>query len=400
MEHLILLEDWAVVMAISALLILLCHKLRLPTVFGYIIAGMIIGPYTPPHLLVTDTSSINIFTDLGIILLLFSLGLDFSLKKIYRLGIKIVLAALFKTLFMIGIGFATGLAFGWSRMDSIFLGAILSISSTAIVAKILIDSRKSREQTSVVMIGILVVEDFFAILIITMLSSLASHTALTPASAGLSLLKGAAFIGGLLLAGTLIIPRLLRFVARFDVSELMVVTVLGLCFGASILGVKFGFSIALGAFLIGAVIAEMEEAQKIIRQMEPIRDMFTALFFVSVGLLINPYLLLKYAGPILIIILIALPAKLVTCYLASRLAGYDFKTSLGVGLGLAQIGEFSFLIAQLGDGKDVTSPFLYVIAVAVAVVTTVTTPFLIRQSPALTGFFDRLFKVRAHPARP
>lgn len=389
MEHLILLEDWAVVMAVSAFAVILCHKAGLPTVLGYILAGIIIGPHTPPHLLVSDMSSINIFTDLGIILLLFSLGLDFSLKKIFRSGFKVLFATLFKTLFMTGTGFAVGSAFGWNRMDSIFLGAILSISSTAIVAKVLIDTRRMKENSSEVMLGILIVEDFFAILIITMLSSLASHTPLTLTTAGISILKGTAFIAGLLLAGTLLVPRLLRLVARVDISEMLIVTVLGLCFGAAILAVKFGFSVALGAFLIGAIVAETEEAQKIIHKMEPIRDMFIAFFFVSVGLLINPDLLLEYAGPILIIALIVIPAKFLTCYVSGRLAGYNSKTSLGIGLGLAQIGEFSFIIAQLGDDKDVTSPFLYVIAVAVAVITTVTTPILIRETPAITAFFDR-----------
>ena len=178
---------------------------------------------------------------------------------------------------------------------------------------------------------------------------------------------------------------------RLEDSEILVITVLGLCFSASVIAVKCGLSPALGAFLIGAVIAEMPEAQPVIRHMAPIRDMFTAMFFVSVGLLIDPKLLVQYAGPILLIVLITIPAKLITCYFANRLAGYGFKTSLASGMGLAQVGEFSFIIAQISDAKDVTSPFLYSVAVAVAVVTTVTTPILIRGTPAVTAYLEKIF---------
>jgi CPA2 family monovalent cation:H+ antiporter-2 len=394
MDHQILIEDWAVVMAISALVIIFCRTVKLPLVLGYILAGVIIGPYTPPYKFVTDLLSINIFTDLGIILLLFHIGLEFSLQKILKLGIKALTATFLKTLLMMCVGFTVGLALGWNRLDSIFLGAILTISSTAIVGKYLIEHKQMKEYSSQVMLGILIVEDFFAILIVTVLSSIVTPGSFAPATLLQSALKGGGFILGFLFLGVPLVPCLVRKVVKFDHSEILVITVLGLCFSASVLAVKCGFSPALGAFLIGAVIAEMPEAQPVIRHMTPIRDMFTAIFFVSVGLLIDPKLLVQYAGPILLIILLTIPAKLITCYFASRLAGYDFKTSLAAGMGLAQIGEFSFIMAQVGDVKDVTSPFLYAVAVAVAVVTTVATPILIQSTPAVSAYLEKIFRPR------
>ncbi|MFA6600521.1 MAG: cation:proton antiporter [Candidatus Omnitrophota bacterium] len=398
MDHRILIEDWAVVMAVSALIVTLCHAVKLPSILGYILAGVVIGPYTPPHLLVTDLHSINVFADLGIILLLFHIGLEFSLKKIFRLGVKVLTATLFKTVLMMGLGFGIGRAFGWNRLDSIFLGAILTISSTAIVGKYLLEHKLMREHPSQVMLGILIVEDFFAILIVTMLSNLATPGALSAEAAFNAVLKGGGFILGFLLIGVPLAPRLVRRAVRLDHSEITVITVLGLCFSSSVIAVKCGFSPALGAFLMGAVIAEMEEAQHVIRHMVPIRDMFTAIFFVSVGLLIDPKLMVQYWQPVLLITLLTIPAKLVTGYLANRLAGYDFKTAAAAGLGLAQIGEFSFIIAQIGDTKDVTSPFLYSVAVAAAAVTTVTTPLLIRHTPAAVTFLGKYLGGKRIPA--
>ena len=394
MDHRILVEDWAVVMAVCTLIILICRTVKLPLVLGYILAGVIIGPYTPPYKFVTDLLSINVFTDLGIILLLFHIGLEFSLQKILRLGTKVLAATFLKTVLMTSIGFATGITLGWNRLDSIFLGAILTISSTAIVGKYLLEHKQMKEYSSQVMLGILIVEDFFAILILTVLSSIVTPGSFAPATMLHSTLKGVGFILGFLFLVIPLVPRLLRKVVRFEDSEILVITVLGLCFSASVIAVKCGFSPALGAFLIGAVIAEMPEAQPIIRHMVPIRDMFTAMFFVSVGLLIDPKLLVQYAGPILLIMLITIPAKLITCYFANRLAGYNFKTSLAAGMGLAQIGEFSFIIAQLGDAKDVTSPFLYTVAVAVAVVTTVTTPIFIQSTPVVSSYLEKIFRSR------
>lgn len=391
MDHRILIEDWAIVMAVCTLVLLICRTVKLPLVLGYILAGVIIGPYTPPCKFVTDLLSINVFTDLGIILLLFHIGLEFSLHKVLKLGIKVLVATFLKTLLMTSFGFAVGLALGWNRLDSIFLGAILTISSTAIVGKYLLQHKLMQERSSHVMLGTLIVEDLFAILILTVLSGIVTPGSFSPAILLHAALKGAAFTLGFLFIVIPLAPRLLRKVVRLEDSEILVITVLGLCFSASVIAVKCGLSPALGAFLIGAVIAEMPEAQPVIRHMAPIRDMFTAMFFVSVGLLIDPKLLVQYAGPILVIVLITIPAKLITCYFANRLAGYGFKTSLASGMGLAQVGEFSFIIAQVSDAMDVTSPFLYSVAVAVAVVTTITTPILIRGTPAVTAYLEKIF---------
>jgi CPA2 family monovalent cation:H+ antiporter-2 len=390
MHGFILLQDLAIVMAISAFSVILCHRIRLPVVLGYILAGIIIGPYTPPHPLVTDMESINVLSDLGIMLLLFSIGLEFSLKKLFRVGLVAFAAATVEILLMLGIGFGVGRGFGWNLMDSIFLGAILSISSTTIIAKLLIDMKIMEEKFAQVILGILVVEDLLAIVLIAMLSAVASPGDLSVGEALTATLKGGGFIAVLLAVGFLLIPWLLRYVAKFKIAEMLMVTVLGLCFSVAVLAAHFGFSIALGAFLIGAIIAETPEANEIIHKIEPIRDMFTAIFFVSVGLAIDPAVLLKFSVPILVITLVTILGKIASCSLATRLTGYNMETSLKVGLGLAQIGEFSFIIARLGDTKDVTSPFLYSIAVSVSALTTISTPFLMKNTPAILRFLKRI----------
>ena len=380
MDQITFLQDMAVVMAVSAAIIIVCQRFHLPVVLGYILAGVVIGPHTPPYSLIQDLHSIHILSELGIIFLLFSIGLEFSLGKLGRVGLVAFIAATVEILLMLWIGFSIGQSFGWKFMDSLFLGAILSISSTTIIAKVLMDMKKINEQFAQVILGILIIEDLLAIVIIAALSGIAASGSVEMVVVGSALLRVVLFISGVLLFGFLLVPRLLRYVSRFENDETMIITVLGLCLGVSLLALKFGFSVALGAFLIGAIIAETKEVKGIIHKIEPIRNMFTAIFFVSVGLLLSPQTVHEYWALILILTLVTIVGKILSCSAATFLIGYSPETSLKVGLGLAQIGEFSFIIARLGESTGVTSAFLYPIAVSVSGITALTTPLLMRST--------------------
>ena len=275
-------------------------------------------------------------------------------------------------------------------MDSIFLGAILSISSTTIILKALEGLGKTREHFASLIFGILIVEDILAIVMIALLSGFARTGELEAQTVGMTILSLGSFLGILLVAGLITVPRLLNYVARFKSDEMLLITVVGLCFGISIVTVKLGYSVALGAFLIGAIIAEARQIYKIETLMHPVRDLFSAVFFVSIGMLIDPALLAKYTLPILAITIVVVLGKVFSCALGSFVAGNDMRTSLRVGMGLAQIGEFSFIIASLGLSLNVTSDFIYPIAVAVSSLTTLLTPYLIKSSDGLVEWFDRV----------
>ena len=384
------LQDLAVVMIVAGLVTIIFHRLKQPVVLGYILAGLIIGPHTPPFPLIHDNETIKTLSELGLIFLMFSLGLEFSLKKLKKVGVTAFIAASLEILLMLGIGYQIGRWFDWSLMDSIFLGAMLSISSTTIIIKALGELGKSREKFAELIFGILIVEDILAIALIALLSGIAMTGSLQVAQVAGTLGRLAIFLSVSLVLGLLFVPRLIGYVAKFKSNEMLLVTVLGLCFGVSLLAVKLHYSVALGAFIIGAVIAEAREIAKIEHLTEPLRDMFSAIFFVSIGMLIEPKLLMQYALPIVVITIAVIIGKVFTCALGTFAAGNDTRTSLRVGMGLAQIGEFSFIIAALGVSLKVTSDFLYPIAVTVSAITTLLTPYLIKSSDSIVNWFTRV----------
>lgn len=390
MHHLVFLQDLAVVMIVAGLVTVLFRQLGQPVVLGYILAGVIIGPHTPPFPLIGDEHTIATLSELGVIFLMFSLGLEFSLRKLREVGATALVAAAFEILLMVWAGYQLGRLFGWNLMDSVFLGAILSISSTTIIIKALEELGKTKEKFAQLIFGILIVEDILAIVMIALLSGFATTGSLEAATVGATVVKLSAFLGVLLVAGLIVVPRLLNYVASFKSNEMLLITVLALCFGVSLVAVKLGYSVALGAFLIGAIIAEARQIAKIEILMEPVRDLFSAVFFVSIGLLIDPAMLVKYIGPILAITSVVIVGKVFACASGAFVAGNDLRSSLRVGMGLAQIGEFSFIIAALGLSLKVTSDFIYPIAVAVSALTTLATPYLIRSSDGLVGWFDRV----------
>ncbi|MDR0587592.1 MAG: cation:proton antiporter [Burkholderiales bacterium] len=381
------IQDLALVMLVAGVMTLLFHRFKQPVVLGYILAGVILGPNTPPFGLIHDTGTINILADLGIVFLLFALGLEFSLKKLAGVGLTALLASLAEIAVMMWIGFQVATFFEWGTMNAIFLGAMLSVSSTTIIIKVLNDLGLKRESFAELIFGILIIEDILAIGMIALLSSIAMTGGEIATYAVVKTLgKLSLFMVVSLVLGILIVPRLLAYVDKFRSDEILLTTVLALCFGFCLIVIKLDYSVALGAFVIGAIIAESRQIFKIERIIAPIRDMFSAVFFVAIGLLFDPSVLIRYAGPILLITIVVVLGKFIACGGATFIAGHSAKTSVQVGMGLSQIGEFSFIIAALGQTLHVTGEFLYPIAVAVAAVTSLLTPYLIQW----TGPFMRI----------
>lgn len=389
MHHVSFLQDLAIVMCVAAVATILFRQLKQPVVLGYLLAGMIIGPSTPPFQLIESEVTIETLAELGIVFLMFALGLEFSLRKLQKVGATAFIAASLEILLMILVGYELGQAFGWTQKDSIFLGAILSISSTTIIIKALEGLGKTKERFASLIFGILIVEDILAIVMLALLSGYGQTGELEAGDVGMTILGLGSFLAILLIVGLIVVPRLLNYVSKFKSDEMLLITVLGLCFAVSLVTVKLGYSVALGAFLIGAIIAESRQIARIESLMLPVRDMFSAVFFVSVGLLIDPNLIIKYIGPILIISAVVIVGKVFTCALGTFVAGNDMRTSLKVGMGLAQIGEFSFIIAGLAIASG-ASDFISPIAVAVSAITTLATPYLISSSDSVVAWFDRV----------
>lgn len=379
------IQDIAVIMLIAGMVTILCHRFRQPVVLGYIAVGVIVGPHTPPFKVIQDMHTIQILAELGIIFLLFALGLEFNLRKLSRVGVTAFIAAFAEIALMIWLGYEIGLAFGWSAMDAIFLGAMLAISSTTIIIKALSELKLKNEKFAQLIFGILIVEDILAIGMIALLSGIAMQGTVNAIDAVATLGKLSLFMIVSLVLGLIMVPRLIAYVAKFESNEMLLVTVLGLCFGFCLLVVKLEYSIALGAFMIGAIMAEARQLHLIARLIEPLRDMFSAIFFVTIGLLFDPAVLLTYALPVIVITIAVVVGKVLSCSLGVFAAGHDGRTSVRVGMGMAQIGEFSFIIATLGSSLKVTSEFLYPIVVAVSAVTTLLTPYLIRLADPLTA---------------
>jgi len=381
------LQDLAVVMIAAGLVTVLFHAVKQPVVLGYILAGVLIGPHL--FSLITDKESISTLAELGVVFLLFTLGLEFNFRKIRKIGITAFIVAPLETGLMFFAGFQIGRIFNWSVTDSIYLGCIMMISSTTLIAKTLADLGKTREKFAEVIFGVLIAEDIIAILAIVSLSGVAMTGSFSWVAVLTTVGRLAIFLVAAVVLGLLIVPRVLHYVARFKSDETLLVAVVGLCFGLSLLAVKLEYSVALGAFIMGALISESDVSHKVERLTIPLRDLFSAMFFVAIGLLIDPGLLRDYALPVMVITAVLVVGKVLACSFGSFVAGYDRETSLRVGMGLAQIGEFSFIIAALGLNLGVTSHFLYPVAVCVSVITSFLTPYFIRNADKLVRFHDR-----------
>jgi monovalent cation:H+ antiporter-2, CPA2 family len=384
------IQDLAVIMLVAGIVTIIFYRFRQPVVLGYIVAGAIIGPHTPPFSMIVDEQTVHILSELGVIFLLFSLGLEFSLKKLAKVGTTAVVVAIVEIALMLWAGYQLGLYFGWKTMDAVFLGAMLAVSSTTIIVKALNELGMKHETFAQIIFGILIVEDILAIGMIALLSGIATSGAVDSTEVVTTVGKLLLFMTVALVVGILIVPRILAYVARFKSNEMLLVAVLGILFGFCLLVIKLQYSVALGAFLVGAIMAESRQIHRIERLIEPVRDMFSAIFFVAIGLLFDPAVLRQYWLPILLITGAVVIGKLFSCSIGTFLAGHRGRTPMRVGMGLAQIGEFSFIIAGLGMSLKVTSDFLYPIVVAVSAITALLTPYLIRAADPLSARAEAL----------
>lgn len=391
MIHLpVLIADLGLILAAAGITTLLFKKIKQPLVLGYILAGVLVGPYIDFMPTVTDNKSITIWAEIGVIFLLFSLGLEFSFKKLVKVGGSASITAVVEVVFMLLIGFGVGKMLGWSTMDSIFLGGILSVSSTTIIIRAFEELGVKHKKFAGLVFGVLIVEDLVAILLLVLLSTLAVSQQFAGSEMLISILKLAFFLVLWFLGGIFLIPTFLKATKKLMNDETMLIVSLALCLVMVLLAVKVGFSPALGAFIMGSILAETTQAEKIEHLTKSVKDLFAAIFFVSVGMLIDPSILLEYALPIVAVTLATVLGKLISSTLGALLSGQPLKTSVQAGMSLAQIGEFSFIIATLGLTLKVTSDFLYPIAVAASAITTFTTPYLIKVSEPFYNFLSRI----------
>jgi K+:H+ antiporter len=381
------LEDLALVLCVAAATTVIFHVLRQPVVVGYLLAGMMVGPHVPIPLLV-DSHRIHIISELGVILLMFALGLEFSIRKLARLGPTAGFVCALQVGLMLWLGYLCGQALGWTELESIFTGALLSISSTTIVAKAYEDVQVG-ERVRELVFGVLLAEDLTAVMLLAVLTALASGAGLSTRMMASTVGRLAGFLAALVGIGLLVVPRLMRWIVRLGRAETTLVASIGICFAFAIIAQHAGYSVALGAFLAGSLVAESGEAHAIEGLIAPVRDMFAAIFFVSVGMLIDPPLIATHWVALVVLTVVVIAGKLVGVTAASMLSGNGVHTSVRAGMSLMQIGEFSFIIAGLGLEMHATRDFLYTLAVAVSAITTFSTPFAIRASGAVAGFAAR-----------
>lgn len=402
------------VLGVAAVTTVLFQRLRQPVVLGYILAGLLVGPYVPIPL-VADREIVQTLSELGVILLMFALGLEFSLRKLVSVGPTAGVTAVIQSSIMVWLGFLAGRAFGWTTLESVFAGAIVAMSSTTIIAKAF-DDLRVRGALRDLVVGVLLVEDLFAILFMAVLTAVATGAGVSPGELAGTLGKLAVFLAALLVAGMLVVPRAMRYVSRHGSKETLLVASLGLCFAVSSLAVAAGYSVALGAFIAGSLVAESGVARAVEDVVRPVRDLFAAIFFVSVGMLIDPALVARHWVAIVAFVALVVGGKSLAVALGAFLTGNGVRTSVQAGLSLAQIGEFSFILASLGSSLGATREFLYPLAVAVSAVTTLTTPWLIGGSGRVAAWVDRklprsvqtaaslyaswLEQLRASPGRP
>jgi len=391
MTHLpVLIADLGLILAAGGITTIIFKRIKQPLVLGYILAGLLVGPHFKFIPTVSDNANITIWAEIGVIFLLFSLGLEFSFKKLVKVGGSSSITALVEIIGMSLIGYFVGNLMGWKTMDSIFLGAVLSVSSTTIIIRAFDELGVKHKKFANLVFGALIVEDLAAILIMVLLTTVAVSQQFAGTEMLISILKLSFFLILWFLGGIFIIPTFLKLTKKLMNDETLLVVSLALCLVMVILAVKVGFSPALGAFIMGSILAETTQAEKIEHLTKSVKDLFGAIFFVSVGMLIDPNILLEYWKPILIITAVTIVGKLLTTGGGALLSGQPLKTSVQTGLSLTQIGEFSFIIATLGLSLKVTSSFLYPITVAVSAITTFTTPYLIKYSENFHGVLVKI----------
>lgn len=381
-----LIADLALILICAGVMTLIFKKLGQPLVLGYIVAGFIASPHFALTPSVIDTASIHTWSDIGVIFLLFALGLEFSFKKIVKVGGPAVIAALTIIFGMIFLGFTVGSSFGWSKMDALFLGGMISMSSTTIIYKAFEDLGIAKKQFAGLVMSILILEDILAVVLMVVLSTVAVSNNFEGKELVASVAKLVFFLILWIIVGIYLIPLLLRRAKKLMNDETLLVVALGLCFGMVVVAAKTGFSAAFGAFIMGSILAETIEAEHIERLVKPVKDLFGAIFFVSVGMMVDPAMIGQYWLPIIVITLTVIVGQLLFATTGVLLSGQSLKTAMQCGFSLTQIGEFAFIIATLGVSLGVTGSFLYPIVVAVSVITIFLTPYMIRLAEPAYGF--------------
>ena len=385
-----MIKDLALILVMAGVVTLIFKKLKQPLVLGYIVAGFLVSPHMPYTASVVDVESIHLWADIGVMFLLFSLGLDFSFKKILRMGASPIISTCTIIFCMSMLGLAVGRAFGWGQMDCIFLGGMLAMSSTTIIYKAFDDLGLRQQQFAGLVMSVLILEDILAIVMMVMLSAIA-HGNLEGGQMLHSVMSIVFFLVLWLVVGIFAIPLFLRSVRNLINNEVLLVVALGLCCAMAVLSTQVGFSSAFGAFIMGSILAETIEAERIEKLVEPVKNLFGAIFFVSVGMLVDPKILVEYAIPIALLVLTILVGQSVFGTFSFMLGGESLKSAMRCGFSMAQIGEFSFIIASLGLSLGVISDFLYPVVVAVSVITTFLTPYMIRlATPAYNNLESHL----------
>ncbi|MFM2284092.1 MAG: hypothetical protein RL222_1596 [Bacteroidota bacterium] len=385
-----LITDLGLILVTAGITTLLFKKIQQPLVLGYILAGFLVGPYSSLVPTVSDAESIKTWSEIGVIFLLFSLGLEFSFKKLVKVGGSASITAMVEIILMIVFGFIGGQLMGWSVMDSIFLGAILSMSSTTIIIRAFDEVGAKTQKFAGLVFGILIVEDLIAILLMVVLSTVAISKEFAGGALTMQIFKLIFFLIAWFLAGIFFVPTLLSRTRKLMSDETLLIVSLGMCLLMVIISVNVGFSAALGAFIMGSIFAETTQAEKIEHLIKSVKDLFAAVFFVSVGMMIDPQVLIDHAVPVLVVTLLTIFGKLFATSAGALLSGQPLKQSVQAGMSLAQIGEFSFIIASLGVSLKVTSDFLYPITVAASAVTTLTTPYMIKQSEPVYNYLEKI----------
>jgi CPA2 family monovalent cation:H+ antiporter-2 len=381
------LRNLALVLCVAAVTTVVFQRLRQPVIFGYLMAGLIIGPHIPIPLVV-DEPMVHTLAQLGVILLMFGLGLEFSLRKLIQVGPTAGLVAVTENSMMIWFGYLLGQLLGWSTLESVFAGAVIAISSTTIIVKAFAE-QGIRGRVAETVFGVLIIEDLVGIFLIAALTTVAGGAGVSAGSIALLALRLVTFLVGLVGGGLLVIPRLMRYIVRLDRPETTLVASIGICFAAALLALGFGYSVALGAFVAGSLVAESGEEKVVEQLITPVRDMFVAIFFVAVGMMIDPHAIAEHWVAILALTAIVITGKVVAVSLSAFLIGFPLHTSIRTGMSMAQIGEFSFIIAGVGLATGAARSFLYPVAIAVSAITTLTTPWLIRASGPVASYVDR-----------
>ena len=386
-----MIQDLALILVVAGVVTLVFKRLKQPLVLGYIMAGFLVSPHMPLTASVADMANIHLWADIGVMFLLFSLGLDFSFKKILKMGASPVISTITIIFSMSMLGMVVGHIFGWSKMDCIFLGGMLAMSSTTIIYKAFDDLGLRQQQFAGLVMSVLILEDILAIVMMVMLSAIAGGGNPDGGQMLESILRIGFFLVLWLVVGIFAVPLFLRSVRRLINAEVLLIVSLGLCCAMAVFSTKVGFSSAFGAFIMGSILAETVEAERIERLVEPVKNLFGAIFFVSVGMLVDPQIIIDYALPIVVLVLTILVGQSLFGSFSFMLGGESLKSAMRCGFSMAQIGEFSFIIASLGLSLGVISDFLYPVVVAVSVITTFLTPYMIRlATPAYNALEHRL----------